>query len=164
MIDLMESIKEFGGGLNGIILLMNDYYGYPAIGSIISPELKTLTLGSHSLDYEHYGLLFLNESLEDLFKRCKKLKDLKIIKAYLHPNEGEIKKIFPNCNVELKECKFACGSCGEFDDCDCVIDSENSNDDGEQDSSFENAHDADEINDVLDNSDGVEIEEEENGN
>ena len=67
--------------------------------------------------------------------------------------EEEIEKMFPNCNLEIKDCKLQCIRCGKFDgpkfDDDCYS---------------ESGHDADEINNILDNSDEGEIEEEENGN
>ena len=129
---------------------------------IKSPELKTLTLGSNLL-----GNLLITWSLEELSKKCKKLKELKIINAYLFSDEDEIKKMFPDCNVEIKECKFPCKSCGEFPhNCDCinVIEAGILNNhgaygqelrsmdrDSEQNSSSESSHDADEINDIFDN-------------
>ena len=118
--DLLDNIGEFGNGLHGIVLLLNDYYGHDIVDALVdsikSPELKTLTLGSHSLGMG--GIDLYITPLVDLSKRCKKLEDLKIIKAYLSPNEDEIKKRFPNCKVELKECKFLCERCYryEFDD------------------------------------------------
>ena len=46
--------------------------------------------------------------------RCKELKHLKITKAKVRagmnqfgkPTEGEIEEMFPNWNMEIKECKF----------------------------------------------------------
>ena len=112
---LLVTIKVFGKGLCGIILLLNDYHHKfdMAIDYIISPELKSLTIGSHSLDH---SLSIMDDSLEELCKRCKKLKNLKIVKAYIshYPNEDEIKKKQPNCIVEIKECVFPCEYCNEF--------------------------------------------------
>ena len=84
--------------------------------------------------------------------------------------EGDVKDMFPNCNVEMKECEFLCDDCGEeIIDCNCYDsdsddlytddDSNNSSfDDGEQDSNSEGANDEDETNDILDDFDGGEIE------
>ena len=154
---LMDTIEEFGKGLCGIVLLLNDYLNGLIwhLISAVGPELKTLTVGSNSLDDPYKCIYIDEEDLEELSKRCKKLKDLKIIEAFLYPDENEIKKMFPNCNVEIIECKFQCKRCDYFDHgCDC----------GESDSSSESAHDADEINDILTISDEGENEEEENGN
>ena len=50
----------------------------------------------------------IKESLEELYKGCKELKDLKLTRVKfkdLH-TEDEIKKILPGCNVEIKDCCF----------------------------------------------------------
>ena len=156
---LLDTIKEFGHGLCEIILLLNDYDNYQdALGYITSPDLKKLTLGAHFHHYidhdDHQNLLISDNCLELLSKRCKKLRDLKIIKAYIHySNEDDFKEKFPNCNVEIEDCVFLCEGCAEFtDECmchRCKICGESDCD--EQDSSSESTHDADEINNILDN-------------
>ena len=81
------------------------------------PKLKTLSLGSHSL--AHSNLVIFEGNLEDLSKGCKDLKDLKITNAkvwwsnrYGSYTEDKVKEMFPNCNVEIKECEF-------IQRCDC---------------------------------------------
>ena len=128
----MDIIKEFGQRLSGIVLLLNDFFGYfgynpQAPDFIISPELETLTLGTYSLeDMNGASNLFIeDDKLVDLSKRCKKLKDLKIIKAYIpiscHSGDQDdfIEENFPNCNVEFDECKFMCEDCSVWDFTDC---------------------------------------------
>ena len=68
----------------------------------------------------------------------------------------EVKKILPDCNVEIKECKFE-----DLDDSSWMSDDsydswDVSFDDGEQDSNAESGDD--ETNDILDNFDGGEID------
>ena len=48
------------------------------------------------------------ESMEALYKGCKELKDLKLTKIEFKGifTEDEMKKILPDCNVEIKECHF----------------------------------------------------------
>ena len=48
------------------------------------------------------------DSLKDLSKGCKKLKDLKLTKIAFEDIfiEDQIKKMFPDCNVEINECSF----------------------------------------------------------
>ena len=47
-------------------------------------------------------------SLKDLSKGCKELKDLKLTKITFEDIfiEDQIKKMFPDCNVEINECSF----------------------------------------------------------
>ena len=122
------------------------------------PKLKTLTLESLR---GFCDLPVCKESLEALYKSCKELKDLKLTKAFFEDifTEDEIKKILPDCNVEIKECKFedlddsSWMSDDSYDSWDVSFD-----DDGEQDSNSERAYESDENNDILDNFDGREIE------
>ena len=69
------------------------------------PKLKVLTLESLR---GFCDLPVCKESLEALYKSCKELKDLKLTKAFFEDifTEDEIKKILPDCNVEIKECQF----------------------------------------------------------
>ena len=55
--------------------------------------------------WEHW---ILKESLEELYKRCKDLKDLKFTKVSFEnlTTEDAVKSIFPGCNVEIKNCEF----------------------------------------------------------
>ena len=48
------------------------------------------------------------DSLKDLSKGCKELKDLKLTKIAFEDIfiEDQIKKMFPDCNVEINECSF----------------------------------------------------------
>ena len=48
------------------------------------------------------------DSLKDLSKGCKELKDLKLTKITFEDIfiEDQIKKMFPDCNVEINECSF----------------------------------------------------------
>merc|ERR1719192_1281488 len=54
--------------------------------------------------WEHW---ILKESLEELYKRCKDLKDLKFTKVSFEnlTTEDAVKSIFPGCNVEIKNCE-----------------------------------------------------------
>ena len=66
------------------------------------PKLKSLTLDSNMWDLE-----INRKSLEELRKGCKELKDLKLFQIWQSNNaEDDIKKIFPDCNVEIKECDW----------------------------------------------------------
>ena len=71
------------------------------------------------------NLFIDDDKLVELSKRCKKLKDLKIIKAYIpiscHSGDQYdfIEENFPNCNVEFDKCKFMCEDCSEWDWTDC---------------------------------------------
>ena len=67
------------------------------------PKLKSLTLDSNMWDLE-----INRKSLEELRKGCKELKDLKLFQMLWRSNNAEdyIKKIFPDCNVEIKECDW----------------------------------------------------------
>ena len=48
------------------------------------------------------------DSLKDLSKGCKELKDLKLTNVIFEEidTEDEVKKILPNCNFDIKECYF----------------------------------------------------------
>ena len=105
---LMNIIKEYGKDLCSINLLI-DAQLHPIIDYIIEgcPKLKTLTLESlRDSNFWFWRRIFIPmESLEALYKGCKELKDLKLTKIYFEDTftEEEIKKILPDCNVELKE-------------------------------------------------------------
>ena len=54
------------------------------------------------------NLIIESWQLKDLYNRCKELKDLKLtnvsfVEIY---TENQIKIMFPDCNVEIKECRF----------------------------------------------------------
>ena len=89
--------------------------------------------------------------------------------------QDDIKKIFPDCNVELKECEFDEESLDDsswmsddsydsyydddwFDDYGFNNSWDVSFDDGEQDSNSDRAYESDENNDIFDNFDEREIE------
>merc|ERR1712018_256444 len=84
--------------------------------------------------------------------------------------EDEIKKILPECNVEINDCEFPeiddSSWMSDLDDSDLddLFDSDNSwdvsFDDGEQDSNSERSDESDENEtmDILDNFDGDEFE------
>ena len=108
----MHNIEELGKNLSSVNLLMNFKYSNGMIKCIIEgcPKLNTLTLESVSDDFRHY-LNIDKWTLEDLQKDCKELKDLKLSKVCfwnIH-YEDEIKKILPDCNVELVEVVWRAG-------------------------------------------------------
>ena len=154
----MNTIKELGKALYSInLLIVGDdalnVFEKPMIDYIIEgcPKLKTLTLESLR---GFCDLPVCKESLEALYKSCKELKDLKLTKAFFEDifTEDEIKKILPDCNVEIKECKFE-----DLDDSSRMSDDsydswDVSFDDGEE------YYESDKNNDILDNFDGREIE------
>ena len=117
--DLLLNIQRFGEDLSSIDLLLNNFdssdghFKDGTLDFIINqcPKLKSLSIGSHSLD--HSNLVIFEESLKDLSKRCKELKNLKITKAKLRAEPiwkktdgGPVEEIFPDCNVEIKESEF----------------------------------------------------------
>ena len=128
---------------------------------------------SVSLLSEFWNINISEEALEALREGCKELKDLKLTKVTFEDilTEDEIKKILPECNVEINDCEFP-----EIDDSSWMshdsydsdlfedYDSDNSwdvsFDDGEQDSNSERSDESDENEtlDVLDNFDGDEFE------
>ena len=202
----MSTIMELGKDLTSIsLLIVGDEVGLGSYGTgnwlmidyIIMgcPKLKSLTLESlrgwkqfcskaetnfFDLPGGGWELIIEKESLEELHKRCKELKDLKLTKVSFIDifTEDEITNIFPDCNVEIKNCEFAdlCPDSSEdssdsddgwvcysdqydSDDgwCDYYI-KYASSDDEEQDSNSEGTYESDETNDTLDNFDGGEIE------
>ena len=131
--ELMEIIKKFGKNLRSINLLIvgrDDTridFNTPMIDYIIEgcPNLKTLTLeslrGWKKFEPDELMSKFLNdlmskssdiaiteENLKDLYNSCKELKDLKLTKVMFEEidTEDEVKKILPDCNIEIKECHF----------------------------------------------------------
>ena len=116
--DLLLNIQRFGEDLYSIDLLLNNFdrsdrhLEDATIDFIINgcPKLKSLCIGSHSL--VHSNLIIYEESLKDLSKRCKELKNLKIFNAKIRAEpiwkktEGDVEEMFPDCNVEIKESEF----------------------------------------------------------
>ena len=184
----MNTIKELGKALYSInLLIVGDdalnVFEKPMIDYIIEgcPKLKTLTLESlrgwnvstmsKFFASDFWDIIINKENFEALYKGCKELKDVKLTKVLFEDisNENEIKKILPDCNVQIKEC--------EFDDLDnsssswITDDSSDSDDwfddhgiskdvffdDGEQDSNSDRAYESDENNDIFDNFDEREI-------
>jgi len=111
---LMEIIKEHGKDICSINLLIGNLV--PLHGGVTMksrhvlecisagcPKLKSLTLDSNMWDLE-----INRKSLKELRKGCKELKDLKLFQILCKSNnaEDDIKKIFPDCNVEIKECDW----------------------------------------------------------
>ena len=136
LVDLLTTIQGYGEDLCDINLFLNHFVKCP-INFIKNgcPKLKTLSLGSPTLD-----LYFCRKSFEELSKRCKELKVLKISKAKFRLyNEEEVKEMFPNCNVDIKESQFllkACLGCGKkLLSCICNDDSSSDSSDS-SDSSF----------------------------
>ena len=150
LVDLLTTIQRYGEDLCDINLFLNHFVICP-IYFIKNgcPKLKTLSLGSPTLDiysnpnpspWEHTNLYFAPQVLYQLSKGCKELKDLKISKAKFRLyNEEEVKEMFPNCNVDIKESQFllkACLGCGKkLLSCICNDDSSSDSSDS-SDSSF----------------------------
>ena len=136
--------------------------------NLLSDDLRNLS--------EFWNINISEEALEALREGCKELKDLKLTKVTFEDilTEDEIKKILPECNVEINDCEFP-----EIDDSSWMshdsydsdlddlfenYDSDNSWDvsfeGGEQDSNSERSNESDENKtmDILDNFDGDEFE------
>ena len=127
---LMDTIKEHGKNLRSINLLIvgrddpsiDFNFNTPMIHYIIEgcPSLKTLTLESlrgwqkfetdelffNDLWSKSSDIAITEENLKDLYNSCKELKDLKLTKVMFEEidTEDEVKKILPDCNIEIKEC------------------------------------------------------------
>jgi len=125
---IFESILTFGNGLCVINLKMyngctededdGEKYGYSfdwVFDDYISkgcPKLKSLSLESLDLDGDPDMFIEICESsgLSALSKGCKELENLKLTKICLGDANShkwrnrKIKKMFPNCNVELINC------------------------------------------------------------
>ena len=165
LVDLLTTIQNFGEDLCDINLFLNYFVKCPMVSPNSGysrswecplyfikngcPKLKTLSLGSPTLDlysnpnplpWEHTNLYFSQQSLQELSKRCKELKVLKISKAKFRLyNEEEVQEMFPNCNVDIKQSQFllkACLGCGKkLLSCICNDDSSSDSSDS-SDSSF----------------------------
>ena len=130
---LMDTIKEHGRDLCSLNLLIvgrgntSIDFNTPMIDYIIEgcPNLKTLTLeslrGWKKFEPDELMSKFLNdlmskssdiaiteENLKDLYNSCKELKDLKLTNVIFEEidTEDEVKKILPDCNIDIKECYF----------------------------------------------------------
>ena len=59
-------------------------------------------------DLDVWDIEIDKKDLEKLSKGCKELKDLKLAKIRFEDifAENDIKNIFPNCNLEIKECAY----------------------------------------------------------
>lgn len=108
----MDIIKKHGKILNSINLLIANQTGKPTIDfqrnyikyiSLGCSKLKSLTLES-----DMWGLQINRLCLEELCNGCKELKDLKLCKILFNDifAKDEIEKIFPSCNVEIKDCHY----------------------------------------------------------
>ena len=75
---------------------------------VLAPESKIKDALKDADFSDMWDLSIRRESLEALSKGCKELKDLKITKISFEDifTEDDIKKILPDCNVEIKECRF----------------------------------------------------------
>ena len=125
--ELRHTIKEFGKDLSNLNLLIDvgdDAFREESltIKYIIEgcPKLKTLTLESLSGwqkfnaqicndDWQgQWTLIIVEEDLEALYRSCKELKYLNLTKVWLKNifTVDEIKKILPDCIVEIRECHF----------------------------------------------------------
>ena len=124
---IFQSILTFGNGLHVINLkiyngCIEEYDGQKdgycfdwVFDDYISkgcPKLKSLSLESLDLDGDSNMFIEICESagLRSLSKGCKELENLKLTKICLGDANSqkwrnrEIKEMFPNCNVELKNC------------------------------------------------------------
>ena len=110
---IFESISTFGNGLRVINLKFKDdqdcnfdwiFEDYIAKGC---PKLRSLSLESLNLS-DSESLICMFDDLKSLSKGCKELKNLKLTKICLGDAESitksEIMEMFPNCNVEFKNC------------------------------------------------------------
>ena len=109
MYHLFDIIEKYGKDLIGINLLVNHFNH----GDLRCDRLESLGRGCPKL--QNLSLGFFNpgpgygkglSKLEFLSKTCKDLKDLKITNAYLpeFTSKSKVKEMFPNCNLELKNC------------------------------------------------------------
>lgn len=129
---LMDTIKEYGRNLRSLNLLIvgrddtSIDFNTPMIDYFIEgcPNLQTLTLESlrgwkkfepdelcskyfNDLMSKSSDIAITEENLKGLYNSCKELKDLKLTKVIFEEiDEGEVKKILPDCNIEIKECYF----------------------------------------------------------
>ena len=130
---LMDTIKEHGRDLCSLNLLIvgrgntSIDFNTPMIDYIIEgcPNLKTLTLeslrGWKKFEPDELMSKFLNDlmskssdiaitegNLKDLYNSCKELKDLKLTNVIFEEidTKDEVKKILPDCNIDIKECYF----------------------------------------------------------
>ena len=121
----MDTIRLHGQDLCSINLLirsesaflmgLSPYYYKSRINFIIEgcPKLKNLTLESLRgwKENDDDDLTISRDNLKALYNGCRELKDLKLTKIDFRNmwTEDEIKEIFPDCNVEIKECHFETG-------------------------------------------------------
>jgi len=130
---LMDTIKEHGRDLRILNLLIvgrddtSIDFNTPMIDYIIEgcPNLQTLTLESlrgwkkfepdelcskyfNDLMSKSSDIAITEENLKDLYNSCKELKDLKLTNVIFEEidTEDEVKKILPDCNIDIKECYF----------------------------------------------------------
>ena len=116
---LSWTINEYGKDLISVNLKINKDILYEGLFKISAfygcPKLKSLTLesfrgredGPPLFKEKDQNLIIESWQLKDLYNRCKELKDLKLTKIDFEDifTEEEIKKILPDCNVEIKECR-----------------------------------------------------------
>ena len=97
---------------------------------VLAPESKIKDVLKDADFSDMWRLSIRKESFEALSKRCKELKDLKITKISFEDifTEDDIKKILPDCNVEIKECSFEKPDEDESDDSSDKDDSGDSSD------------------------------------
>ena len=136
-----DSIFKFGQKLEKINLTIfsTNYFNGISCLNLKSLTLETLELPDYYAD--HFMRISESEGLECLVEECKELKNLKFTKLWFYDLETkeDVENMFPNCNVEFKNCKFG----PNWD---------------EHDSNSESNNDSDENDDVFDNFDGGEIE------
>ena len=89
--DLKASFMEFG------------------MAMVPNPDPKEVADAFERADFSGIWDIRLNrEDLEEFYKGCKELEDLKLSKILFEDifEEDDIQKIFPDCNVEINECHY----------------------------------------------------------
>ena len=89
--DLKASFMEFG------------------MSMVPNPDPKEVADAFERADFSGIWDIRLNrEDLEEFYKGCKELEDLKLSKILFEDifEEDDIQKIFPDCNVEINECHY----------------------------------------------------------
>ena len=74
-----------------------------------NPDPKEVADAFERADFSGIWDIRLNrEDLEEFYKGCKELEDLKLSKILFEDifEEDDIQKIFPDCNVEINECHY----------------------------------------------------------
>ena len=101
---------------------------WPTVNKLLRKTYKNCPKLIH-LEIAELKSIIKKKTLKKISKMFKNLKELTIIKSKIDLyTEYEVEEILPNCNVEIKECRFvqACEDCGlrrsdfvTLNDCDC---------------------------------------------